>query len=178
MERDEKSRNQRAGIYLRLCAATAGAGLLLLAGCAVGPNYQRPPVASPDTYRGENAASTNSFGELPWWEVFHDDKLQVLIRTALTNNYDVRIAAARVVQARAMVAEARSQLFPQLNYGAGVGRGQNVGANGLPAPNTGVGTLWEVNGNASWEIDLFGRIRRMTEAARAQYFASEEARRD
>jgi multidrug efflux system outer membrane protein len=153
--------------------------MFLLTGCAVGPNYKRPPVASPPGYRGENVTGTNSFGDLPWWEVFHDDNLQALIRTALTNNYDVRIAATRVEQARQMVVEARSQLFPQLNYFGEGGKGKNVGgANAALVPNTGTVGIIEFGGSASWEIDLWGRVRRLTESAKAQFFASEEARRD
>jgi multidrug efflux system outer membrane protein len=151
---------------------------LLLAGCAVGPDYKRPPVPSPSAFRGEEAATTNSLGELPWWEVFHDEKLQALVRTALTNNYDVRIAATRVAQARAMVAQARSQLFPQLDYFAGAGRGRNIGPGNTLSPGVGTGQAFEFGGNASWEIDLWGQVRRMTEAAKAQFFASQEAQRD
>ncbi len=153
-------------------------GILTLAGCAVGPDYKRPPVAQSDTYRGEAAAATNSFGDLPWWEVFHDEKLQELIRTALTNNYDVRIAAARVEQARALAAQARSQLFPQVDYFAGGAKGRNASAAGVLVPNTGEVGVMQFGGTASWELDLFGRIRRLSESAKAQYFASEEARRD
>jgi multidrug efflux system outer membrane protein len=157
----------------------AGLGILLAAGCAVGPNYKRPPVASVPAFRGENAGNTNSLGELPWWEVFHDEQLHVLVRTALTNNYDVRIAATRVEQARALVAEARSQLLPQLDYFGGAGKGRNVGSGNTLAPNGGatVGAI-QFGGSASWEIDLWGRVRRLTESAKAQFFATEEAKRD
>src|SRR5207245_9657287 len=79
--------------------------LLLIAGCAVGPNYRRPKVIPPATFRGSTNTVTNSFGDLPWWEVFHDENLQHLIRVALTNNYDLRIAIARVDQAREIIAE-------------------------------------------------------------------------
>jgi outer membrane protein, multidrug efflux system len=80
------------------CLVALGFCVLLLAGCAVGPNYHRPPVHAPDAFRGEAQATTNSFADLPWWQVFHDDTLQNLIRVALTNNYDLRIAASRVLQ--------------------------------------------------------------------------------
>ena len=149
-------------------------------GCAVGPRYQRPDTKAPAAFRGqmENSTTTNSFGYLPWWQVFHDDNLQRLIHVALTNNYDIRIAAARVEQARAMAAEARSQFFPQLNYGALAGTGKNVSGGNTPSPTGSGGSVFAADVNAAWEIDLFGRIRRLTEAARAQYFASEEARRE
>ena len=148
-----------------------------VAGCAVGPNYHRPPVPAPEAFRGEVQASTNSFADLPWWQVFHDDHLQNLIRVALTNNYDLRIAVARVAQERALAAQARSQFFPQANYGVFAGKGRNV-SDGLPSPTGTGGSVFGADVNASWEVDLWGQIRRLNESARAQYFASEEARRD
>ncbi len=150
----------------------------LLPGCAVGPNYKRPAVNTPETFRGETRSSTNSFADLPWWQVFHDEQLQWLIREALTNNYDLRIAVSRMEQARAQAAEARSQLFPQIDYGAAAGGGKNAGANNQPSPTGVEGTVFAGDVQAAWEIDLWGRIRRQTEAAQAQYFASQEARRD
>src|SRR5258708_24473746 len=96
--------------------------IVLLAGCAVGPNYKRPPVNTPENFRGSDTAPTNSVGDLPWWEVFKDDTLQGLIRAALTNNYNLRIAVARVEQARALAAQARGEFFPQLNYPGSVAR--------------------------------------------------------
>jgi multidrug efflux system outer membrane protein len=155
-----------------------GVWALLLAGCAVGPNYKRPPINAPETFRGETEISTNSFASLPWWQVFHDDALQRLIRTALTNNYDLRIAVTRVEQARAMAAEARAGFFPQLDYAATASRGQNVGGGNIPSPTGTIGNVFAADVSASWEIDLWGRIRRLNEAARAQFLASEEARRD
>jgi len=154
-----------------------GIGTLFF-GCAVGPDYKRPAVNAPETFRGEASISTNSFAELPWWQVFHDEQLQSFIREALTNNYDLRMAVSRMEQARAQVAEARSQLFPQVDYGAAAGGGKNAGANNQPSPTGTEGTVFAGDVQAAWEIDLWGRIRRQTEAARAQYFASREARRD
>lgn len=177
MERKHIGWKQKVQRWARVFAGLAGLGILLLGGCAVGPNYKRPPLDSPAGYRSESAAATNSFGDLPWWEVFHDEKLKGLIRVALTNNYDVRIAAARVVQAQAMVAEARSQFLPQVNYEAALGRGRNVGASGTLSPGSGSGQAFAGSIGAAWELDLFGRIRRLTESARAQFFATEEARR-
>jgi outer membrane protein, multidrug efflux system len=155
-----------------------GIGLLTLVGCAVGPDYKRPSINAPETFRGESEVSTNSFASLPWWRVFHDDTLQNLIRTALTNNYDLRIAVTRVEQARAMAAEARAGFFPQLDYAANASRGQNVGGGNTPSPTGTIGNVFAADVNASWEIDLWGRIRRLNESARAQFLASEEARRD
>src|SRR5258707_11956730 len=86
---------------------------MLLASCAVGPNFHMPPVASPDAFRdAPSAASTNSLADLPWWSVFKDQTLQNLIQTALTNNYDLRIAISRVEQARYIQRQARSAFLP------------------------------------------------------------------
>ncbi len=91
--------------------------LIVLCGCAVGPNYKRPALETPGNFRGAPVlASTNSFADLPWWEVFKDDTLQALIRTAFTNNYDLRIAIARVEQSRAILEQNRALLLPQLDY--------------------------------------------------------------
>lgn len=150
---------------------------LTLAGCAVGPNYHRPSVDAPPVFRGGSVV-TNSLGDLSWWQLFQDPVLQLLIREGLTNNYDIRIAAARLQQAHAMWMENRSLFFPQVNYLGGVGYGKNV-ANNQPSNNGGKEAGGFVgDANVTWEIDLFGRIRRLNEAARAQYFATAEARHD
>lgn len=151
----------------------------LLAGCAVGPDYKRPAVDATPMFRGESSGATNSFGDLTWWEVFPDARLQELIRQALTNNYDLRIAVARVEAARASAAATRAQFFPQLGYNASVGHGHDVSAGGGPAPagSGSSGTLYLGEVTAAWEIDLFGRIRRLNESARAELLATEEARR-
>jgi multidrug efflux system outer membrane protein len=153
--------------------------ILLIAGCAVGPNSKRPKANPPATFRGSVDTVTNSFGDLPWWDVFHDENLQRLICIALTNNYDLRIAVARVEQAREIIAENRAGLFPQINYIAAAAKGKNaVGVNNTvtPTPHT-VGFLG-ADANLSWEVDIWGRVRRLTEEARAQYLATEEARHD
>ena len=113
-----------------LCFAVLGL-LAMMTSCAVGPNYKRPKTGIPEVYRGETELSTNSVAELAWWQVFKDDSLDGLIRTALTNNYDMRIAVARVEQARAMADEARAEFFPQIGYQGAVSRGKNA-ANGFP----------------------------------------------
>lgn len=152
--------------------------LALLAGCAVGPNYKRPAVQTPDGFRFAAGQTTNSLGDLPWWQVFKDPILQGFIGTAITNNLDLKQAVARVEQAREQVAVANSAFFPQINYGGGIGRGRNSIYN-TPSPTTGSPTLSsaQVTLNAVWEIDLWGRLRRSSEAARAQYLATDEARR-
>lgn len=150
---------------------------LAIAGCAVGPNYKRPALELPNQFRSEPAASTNSFADLPWWSVFKDPILQELIRVAWTNNYDVRIAATRVEQARANWQQNRALFFPQLNYNGVASRGKNVINNNAFANGVTEGYFVGDLG-ASWEIDLWGRIRRLSESARAQFLASEEARHD
>lgn len=164
-------------------------GVLTLAGCAVGPNYKRPAVNAPAGFRAPssvaeqrkvddtNHVSTNSFADLPWWGVFKDPVLQDLIRVALTNNYDLRIILTRVDQARALQMQARSQFLPQVGYGGEASRGRNLFLD-LPAPNGGQTMNGFLAGfGALWEIDLWGRVRRMNEAARANFIATQEGHR-
>jgi outer membrane protein, multidrug efflux system len=152
--------------------------LSLLPGCAVGPNYQRPKVNVPTEYRSaEGAAQQASIADLPWWEVFKDDRLRNLVQTALANNYDLRIAVTRIEQSRQIAAQARAQYFPFVNYAATGSDGKNELA-GAIVPNGGQqrGAFVAV-ATVAWEADVWGRIRRENEAARAQYLATEEARR-
>jgi multidrug efflux system outer membrane protein len=142
----------------------------------MGPEYKRPPLDAPRTFRSETRAAAASLGDLPWWRVFKDDALQQLIGVAVTNNYDLRVAVTRVEQARALAAQSRAELFPQANYEAGLGRGKNS-ANGTPIKTDKTASFFLIAGTVSWEIDLWGRIRRLNEAARAEYFASQEAQR-
>ncbi len=149
---------------------------LLLAGCAVGPNYKTPDAHPPDTFRGSNGSATNSLGDLPWWQLFQDPDLQALIQTALTNNYDLRVAAARVEESRAMLAQSRSEFYPQVTYGGTAGGERNaLGGSpfdvGAPAAK-----FNDLAGSVTWEIDLWGRVRRLSESARANFFATGEAR--
>jgi multidrug efflux system outer membrane protein len=152
--------------------------VLLAPACTVGPSYKRPAVNNPSTFRGAGD-ETNSLGDLAWWQLFQDPVLKDLIQTALTNNYDVRIAATRVEQSRALLAQARSAFYPQIGYQGGIGAGKNVSAIGTPAfSGEGAGKALDFAGDVTWEIDLWGRIRRESESARAQFFATEEARRN
>jgi multidrug efflux system outer membrane protein len=153
--------------------------LLLLAGCAIGPDYQRPAAAVPPQFDDASGpGSTNSLADLPWWEIFNDTALTNLIQIALTNNYDIAIAASRVEEARALAEQAHSQFFPQAGYNLNAYRGKNSAGGGANPMGGGATTSsFEAALNASWEIDLWGRVRRLNEAARAQFFASEEARR-
>ncbi len=151
--------------------------LAVLAGCAVGPDYKRPAVKAPAEFRFTENQTTNSLGDLPWWQVFKDPILQDLIGTAITNNYDLKQAIARVEQARDQAAVANSAFFPQIGYGGGIGRGRNALYNSPTTLNGATESSAQLTLNAAWEIDLWGRIRRSSEAARAQYLATDEARR-
>ena len=149
-----------------------------VSGCAVGPNYKRPTVNVPTDFRNAEAqAQQASIADLPWWEVFKDERLKGLIQTALTNNYDLRIAVSRVEQARQFVAQAHSQYLPFVNYSVASSEGRNEFA-GTVSPNGGVirGSFAAV-ASVAWEADVWGRIRRLNESARAQYLSTEEARR-
>jgi outer membrane protein, multidrug efflux system len=152
--------------------------LLLLAGCAVGPNYKRPNAHPPQNFRSEEGAATNSLGDLPWWQLFKDPVLQGLIQTSLSNNYDLKVAVARVEESRALLAQARSEFYPQVNYSGAAGVEKNA-LGGSPFALGASATKFNyLAGNVSWEIDLWGQIRRLSEAARADYLATEEVRRN
>jgi len=151
--------------------------LLVLApvGCAVGPNYKRPDVSVPREFRGVSAAEAACLADQPWWEVFGDETLRSLIDEALRNNYDVRAAAWRVEESRARAGIVRSQFYPQIEYQAGWSRSREsafVEPGGARPRN-----LYDVNLGLSWELDLWGRIRRLSEAGLAQYLSTEEAQR-
>lgn len=148
---------------------------LLLSACAVGPTYQRPPVATPDQFRGAPApAVATSLADEAWWQVLGDPELQSLIEEALRNGYDVRLAAGRVEEARANAGIARSEYFPQVQASVGWSRGRD---SEFINPATETRNTYNVNLGLTWEVDLWGRIRRLNEAALAQYLSTEEARR-
>jgi outer membrane protein, multidrug efflux system len=151
---------------------------MMLSGCLVGPNYQRPPVNAPVAFRGADGATQQaSLADLPWWDVFKDDTLKALVQQALTNNYDLKIAVTRIEQSRQIEAQVRSQFYPQLNYQTALSGGKNEYL-GAVAPNNGTtqAAFWGAL-SAAWEIDVWGRIRRQSEAANAQYLATEEGKR-
>jgi multidrug efflux system outer membrane protein len=153
---------------------------LLASGCTVGPNYKRPTVAVPGSYRGiisDEAAQTQvaALGDQKWWDIFQDDQLRTLISTALTQNYDSRIAASRVLEAQAQLGITRADQFPSLGAGAGISDARTAQSRFLPAFETSTG---QVNLSAAWELDFWGKYRRATEAARANLVASEWARRE
>jgi len=138
-------------------------------GCMVGPNYKRPDVPAPPQFRaGEPQPTQSSLGETKWFDLFQDDTLRGLIKEALQGSYDIRIAAQRVIEAQGQLMATRSTLFPQLNGQASADR---IGVNSPIESSAGA------FGVASWEIDLFGKLRRATEAARADLLAIEENRK-
>jgi multidrug efflux system outer membrane protein len=146
--------------------------LVVLAGCTVGPNYHRPAVTAPPAYRNlppDQTAATTSLGDEKWWTIFQDEELQKLIRTALEKNYDVQIAASRIVQAQARVGVTRADQFPTIGAGPGF-TSENIAGFGY--------NLIQLQGLLSWDIDFWGKYRRATEAARANELASEWNRKE
>jgi outer membrane protein, multidrug efflux system len=166
--------------WLALLALLGAIALLAgAAGCTtVGPGYRRPPVTAPDQFYGlAGQAQAASLADLPWWEVFQEPTLKSLIEEALKNGYDVRLAAARVEEARARFGIAGAARYPQIGYQGQLGRERISGYEpGAPAGGA-ASDFIAANVGLSWEIDLWGRVRRLNEAAKAQYLASEEARR-
>jgi len=153
--------------------------VLFFSACTVGPNYNRPKAEVPAAYRGPApeegaAAEPASLADEKWWDVFQDKELQGLIRTALGNNYDLRIAAARVLQAQAQLGITRADQFPSLSGGANVTSIRDPTIGPVPAFEF---TTGEMTATASWNLDFWGKYRRATEAARANLMASDWARR-
>jgi outer membrane protein, multidrug efflux system len=151
--------------------------LLMLTGCAVGPNYKRPPVTVPGGYRGLapdiGQQTIASIGDEKWWTVFQDEQLQALIREALSQNYDVRIAAARVLQAQAVLGITRADQFPTITGGASASSQSFPRTKNLPAIES---SSNQVNLSLFWELDFWGKFRRATEAARANLLSTEWGR--
>lgn len=154
---------------LTLMAAAA-----LLSACALGPDYQRPDLPLPAQFRLDTSGSTDSLGDSLWWQVYRDPTLAELIARALQNNLDVRIAAARVDQARASLQATGLQLLPQLSAGASLGE-QRVSTFSAPLPDRRFERS-SLSADLSWELDFWGRIRRTREAARADLLASDASR--
>ena len=156
----------------KLLSATLCCGLLV--SCAVGPKYHRSAVQTPPIFRDiapdpQQQAQAASYADLPWWQVFQDPKLQELIRSALKQNYDAQLATERINAARAQVTITRSSLFPQVAANANF----NGGKDGATQFKFNFLTLV---GDAAFQMDLFGRLRRATEASRAELLATEDAR--
>jgi multidrug efflux system outer membrane protein len=157
-------------------------GTLLLAGCAMGPNYKRPAVPTPSAFRNAPAAGGDaaaSIGDTKWQGLFNDETLNRMVTKSLANNFDLRIAAERAEEARAQLGITRANQYPFLDVQAGLtaSRSSTLGTLPVPAGTKLGGTLTSIGAALSWEVDLWGRLRRLTESARAQYLASEEGRR-
>jgi outer membrane protein, multidrug efflux system len=154
---------------------------ILACGCTVGPNYKKPTASVPPAYRGlapdanSNNSSTLSLGDQKWAEVFQDDQLRSLIRTALQQNYDVRIAGTRILAAQAQFGITRASQYPSVAGGASLVDQRSARSSFAPAFEVGVGQL---NVSAAWELDFWGKFRRATEAARANLLATEAARQE
>jgi multidrug efflux system outer membrane protein len=149
---------------------------LALGACTVGPDYKRPSYPTPAAFRGQlPTAAEGSIGDLVWWRVFADETLQELIRVALRENYDVRVAATRILDARAQVTITRSFQFPELTHRASAGYTRIEGERDILQPQDQFTP--SAGFDLSFELDFWGRFRRATEAARADLLASEEARR-
>lgn len=149
----------------------------MLTGCVVGPNYQRPKIDVPPVYRAATPEQTSaaSLGDEKWWIVFRDPQLQDLIRLALKQNYDIRIAATRVLQTQAQLVIARANQFPTASAGPGISGTRSPGIPGIFPGYAYLADQLAISG--SWNVDFWGRYRRATEAARAQMLSSEWARR-
>jgi multidrug efflux system outer membrane protein len=155
--------------------------VVALAGCAVGPNYKRPEVDSPTAYRTAESdtnspSGTNSFADLGWWDAYNDPQLKGYITEALTNSWDIQIAAARVLQAEAAARVTRSQFMPTVGAGGDWATTRTSENGPLGAPSDPQQEFGSVYGTmATYELDLWGRIRRANEAARAQVLATQAA---
>jgi multidrug efflux system outer membrane protein len=147
--------------------------IVLVAGCAIGPDYEEPEVPVPEVYR-EPVESGASIANLRWWELFQNDELNELIEVALENNKDLDVAVARVEEVRARLGFVRADQWPQIGGVAGVQRGNTIVGTGVPAGST--NDLYVLGGSLSFEIDMWGKLRRATEAARADLLATVEAR--
>jgi multidrug efflux system outer membrane protein len=166
--------------------------MVALSGCTVGPNYKRPAIEVPDEYRApaslstggptsqatskstSNGTSAASLGDEDWSKVFQDPELQSLIRAALKNNYDVRIAAARVLQAQAQLGVTRADQYPSLGTGGNITSQNSPQTGPIPAYEI---TEGQLTASAAWNLDFWGKYRRATEAARATLLANEWAQR-
>ena len=163
---------RRAAIALALAASA----------CTVGPDYKRPVMSLPDVYRGATltgapATGQASLGDQRWWELFQDEQLQELIRTALRQNFDVRIAAARVAETRAQLGITRADQFPRVD-GSALAERQRVSASPTPFPLQAFEqNVFQAGASTSWEVDFWGKFRRATEATRATLTATEWGRR-
>jgi outer membrane protein, multidrug efflux system len=161
---------------LRALIATITVAALPLAGCMVGPDYQRPQTPLPAKYPDDAAASaTPAPIRADWWTLYNDATLEVLVATALTDNLDVAFAVARIEEADANLREANASLFPEIDLATVGARSESSGAVTTPVPIR-LNTDFRVALATSFEIDFWGRLRRMVESARAQALATHYAR--
>jgi outer membrane protein, multidrug efflux system len=156
------------------------ASMMGVCGCAVGPNYKKPKVDAPTVYRGLTPeevakADTKSFAEQKWWDVFQDEQLKELIKTALQQNYDLRRAGVRILEARATLGITRADQFPTISADASALNERTAQQKFVPAVKTSAN---RVGLDFSWELDFWGKFRRATEAARANLSASEWGQRE
>lgn len=168
-------------MFRRVVAASMA---LVLGSCALGPNYKRPEVQTPDAWRNLPAAESESLANTPWWEVFQDPQLQELIKAALAENKDLKIAAERIEEARARYGFTKADLWPAFDLDGTAGRLRFNAGSLLHTPEGDTGTVastttsfFATGVGISWELDLFGRLRRATEAQKDLFLGTEEARR-
>jgi multidrug efflux system outer membrane protein len=166
---------RRSGTAILMLTALA-----FVCGCAVGPNYKRPAVNVPPAYHGLSPdeaakADVKSLADEKWWEVFQDEQLRELVKTALQQNYDVRIAASRILQAQAQLGITRADQFPTIAGGVAAQNLRNPQSKFLGPYET---SATQVSGSLAWDLDFWGKFRRATEAARAELAASEWARQE
>jgi multidrug efflux system outer membrane protein len=156
-----------------LCALLPGA---VAAGCTVGIDYMKPEIVVPASFRAEEPTfDAASFADLPWWYVFSDPALQKLVYQALSGNYDVQVAVARIEQARATLDVARAEGKPQVGYDVSAEGAKEVIPQRRSAGSVTYGAFAGLI-SAAWELDIWGRIRQATNAARANLFAQEDVR--
>lgn len=148
----------------------------LLASCVMGPDFKPVEMPMPAAFRGASA-SQESLADLPWWKVFKNKDLQNLLKETYENNHDLKAIMARVEQARQYITITEAPLFPWAGYGANVSKGSNYTGGNIAQTSGTTLTPGSLAGNISWELDLWGKTRRMTEAAEADYLASEEGMR-
>ena len=166
---------------MKSCTPILALATIVLSGCLRGPVYKRPMVPAPPTFQGQASPDPISLADQAWWELYSDPLLEDLIKEALKNNYDLRIAIARTEEARAYVGVARSAYYPSVGVDSGVQRDLGVykasPALDLPAAGGSTRDLFLGGLSTAWEIDLWGRIRNTAAAANATYLGTEEARR-
>lgn len=153
---------------------------LTCCGCLFGPDYKRPAISSPEAFRGQSTPEQSSFADQGWWDVSSDPFLSALIKEALTNNYDLKTAIARAKEVEAYLGVARSADHPTVGLESGAQRDRGVYKNNpdLDLPTATQSSNLFLGGlSTAWEVDVWGRIRRSTEAANAAYLATEEGRR-